>query len=97
MLCTTCGRELDPQGVCSNCTTADPLPSSTSPPGQSFLPVQTQVKANPFKTAVFTLLSVAFFALVLLLNYLKALRWAGVINAESTGYMIGGVIFSSLL
>ena len=97
MFCTTCGRELDPQGVCSNCTTAEPLPSSTSQPGQSLLPVQTQVKANPFKTAVFTLLSVTFFALVLLLNYLKALRWAGVINAESTGYMMGGVIFSSLV
>lgn len=97
MLCTTCGRELDPQGVCANCATAALLPGSTSAPDQSFLPMHPQVKANPFKTAVFTLLSVAFFALVLLLNYLRALRWAGVMNAESGGYMMGGVIFSSLI
>jgi len=31
------------------------------------------------------------------LNYLRSMRWAGEMNPESSGYMLGGVIISGLL
>lgn len=46
------------------------------------------------KTVSLAILSFGFLVMVLWLNYRRALLWAGTITAESTGYMIGGVLFS---
>src|SRR5208282_3419067 len=73
------------------------LPVLSAPGGDAFPPSVKERPANRWKAALFTVLSVFLFALVVSLNYLRALRWAGFINAESFGYMMGGVIFYPLL
>jgi hypothetical protein len=65
--------------------------------GDPFLPVDTAAPGNRWKAALCTLLSVILFALVVWLNYLRAIRWAGLMTAEAFGYMLGGVIFNPLL
>jgi len=61
------------------------------------LPPQAAPEWKWVRSALLVVLALIFWALVLFLNYLRALRWAGVINAESSGYMLGGCIFSGLL
>lgn len=98
MTCLTCGSELDSAGNCARCRTPS-VPAAgvvQPPPGDPFLPVNTEVPANRWKAPLLTFLSILLFALVVWLNYLRALRWAGVLNPESFGYMWGGILFSSL-
>jgi hypothetical protein len=61
------------------------------------LTAKTEKIPSRWQSPVFTVLALLCFALVLLLNYLKAMRWAGVMNAESSGYMLGGVLISIVL
>jgi hypothetical protein len=100
MACPTCGFELDSAGNCAHCSTPAvsaapnyPLSYSVGP----FLPIETEVSGNRWKVPLFTWLSVILFVFVVWLNYLRAMRWAGVINDESLGYMFGGIIFNPLL
>lgn len=103
MSCSSCGAELDPAGNCAHCRTlavpAVPVPPdpNSSPPGDPFVPATTGALPNRWKAPLFTILSIVFLLLVVALNYLRALRWAGGINPESFGYMMGGIMFSVLL
>lgn len=100
MACPTCGSEIDSAGNCTHCPVLAVSAGSAYPlsyAGDPFLPAETAVHGNRWKAPLFTILSVPLFALVVWLNYVRALRWAGVINAESFGYMMGGVIFNTLL
>ncbi len=72
-------------------------PVASSPSGDPFLPARTEAPANRWKAPLFTILALVLFAFVVRLNYLRALHWAGVINAESFGYMIGGILVGLLL
>lgn len=92
MFCTTCGSELDPQGACPRCASIAPVIPATLPTGDAFVAARPKPAANKAMAVLFGILSIPLFALVLLLNYLRALRWAGVMNAESFGYMMGGVL-----
>lgn len=96
MFCTSCGSELSPQGQCPRCASSVPADASL-PTGDAFVAAPPEPAASGWKTAAFVVLSLPLFALVLFLNYLKALRWAGVMNAESFGYMIGGILVSVAL
>ena len=69
----------------------------SSPAGDPFAPSEKVVPANPWKEPVILVLAIGLFTLVIWLNYLRALIWAGVINPESSGYMMGGIFFSFLM
>jgi hypothetical protein len=97
MTCPTCGSELDSIGNCVHCATPAVPAVFSSPSGDPFLPARSEVPTNRWKAPLFTILALILFAVVAWLNYLKALAWAGLINAESIGYMMGGIIFSVLL
>lgn len=92
MHCTTCGGELDAQGLCTRCSLNAPVNSTAAPTGDAFSAERVHGSPSVLKTVAFVVLSLPLFAVVLLLNYVRALRWAGVINAESSGYMVGGVL-----
>lgn len=97
MFCTTCGSEVDAQGGCPKCS-ATALPGTTPPgTGDPFATAPGVVGQSRTKSVAFTSLALVFTALILALNYLKALRWAGVMNAESFGYMLGGVLVAFAL
>lgn len=97
MFCTTCGSELDAQGKCPRCTSALPVGNSLFPTGDAFGGAQSEPTASGFKIFALVVLSLPLYALMLFLNYLRALRWAGKMTAESFGYMMGGVMFSVAL
>ncbi len=103
MTCPSCGAELDPTGNCADCRTlavpAVSLPPAaiSSPAGDAFAPATAEALPSRSKAPLFTILATLLLALVVGLNYLRALRWAGVINAESFGYLMGGVFVSLLL
>jgi hypothetical protein len=101
MTCPICGGELDAAGNCAHCTvpatSAAPAAPATpavlsSPFGDPFSPAKTERPANRWKAPLFTILSLILFVFAVRLNYLRALHWAGVINAESFGYMLGGTL-----
>lgn len=92
MFCTTCGTELDSQRLCPRCGSSAPLSPAATPTGDAFAGARTEAAPSTLKTFAFVILSLPLFGLVLLLNFFRALRWAGVMNAESFGYMIGGVL-----
>jgi hypothetical protein len=100
MTCPSCGFELDATGNCAHCATlaapAVPAPLS-SPSGDPFVPATTEVPLNRWKAPLFTALAIILLVPVVGLNYLRALHWGGVINAESFGYMMGGALMSLLL
>jgi hypothetical protein len=50
-----------------------------------------------WQVAVFTVLAVLLCALVLWLNYIRAVRWAGVRNSESLGFMIGSCLVAFVI
>jgi hypothetical protein len=103
MTCPSCGSELDPTGNCAHCRTlavpAVPVPPAaiSSPSGDPFVPGTAEAFPNRWKAPLFTILSIILLVPVVGLNYLRALHWAGVINAESFGYMMGSVVISLLL
>jgi hypothetical protein len=92
MYCTSCGGELDARGLCLRCGSQAPLRPPVTPTGDAFAAARVEAVPSTLKTVAFVILSLLLFAVVLLLNYVRALRWAGVINAESSGYMMGGVL-----
>ena len=99
MTCAICGFELDSAGNCARCAKPSvPAASAVaSPPsGDPFLPAATEGPTNRWRDPLFAFLSTILLVPVVGLNYLRALRWAGVINAESFGYMMGGVLMSLL-
>jgi len=103
MTCPTCGSELDSTGNCAHCATrgvpAVPVSPATrpTPAGDPFLRDATEAPRNRWRAPLFTILAIILLVPVVGLNYLRALHWAGVINAESFGYMMGGVLTSLLL
>jgi hypothetical protein len=97
MTCPICGSELDSIGNCVPCATPAVPPVFSPPSGDPFLPARSEGPTNRWKAPLFTILALILFAVVAWLSYLKALAWAGLINAESIGYMMGGIIFSVLL
>jgi hypothetical protein len=103
MACPTCGSELDAAGNCIPCSQpaapAAPVTATNTafPLGDPYAPAVVETPPNRWKAPLFTLFAIIFFTLMICVNYLRALRWAGVINAESFGYMLGGILFSSLL
>jgi hypothetical protein len=97
MPCLQCGRELDAQGKCQFCALPVAPPEPPSRVGDASLYANPPDGLSPWKRAVPIVLSIVLFLLVLGLNYLRALRWAGVLNGESFGYMIGGCLVSIAL
>jgi hypothetical protein len=103
MACSTCGSELDSAGNCAHCRplvepmAPVPVAAGFSPSGDPFAPAAAEAPPQPWKAPLFTILAIVLLALVVGLNYLRALRWADVINPESFGYMLGGVTFSLLV
>jgi hypothetical protein len=98
MTCPTCGSDLDPTGQCAHCATlaVPAAPAAAAPPGDPFAPAPAEAPPNRWKAPLFAFLATILLVPVVGLNYLRALRWAGVINAESFGYMMGGVLMSLL-
>ena len=97
MLCPNCAREIVPQPVCPHCQWTIPSPSGSPPPGDAFQPAKPQSLPSPLKTSLLVAATLLAWALVLGLNYLRAMRWAGRMNAESFGYMIGGCLVPLLI
>lgn len=96
MLCPNCGRALDAQLNCSVCASAA-IHLASAPGGDAFLPAKPENILNKWKAPLLGVLATFFCALTLWLNYVRAIRWAGVMNAESFGYMIGGCLTSFLV
>lgn len=94
MYCTSCGSELDTQGLCPRCGARFPVSPVPAPTGDAFAGARAEAAPSTLKTVIFVILSLPLFGLVLLLNFFRALRWAGVLNAESFGYMMGGMLLS---
>jgi hypothetical protein len=90
MKCAECSKQI-PDGF------ADCPWCGATPPSDSSARVQGMFESLTPKTVSLAILSFGFLAMVLWLNYRKALVWAGTITAESAGYMIGGVLFSLLI
>lgn len=99
MTCPTCGSDLDPTGQCAHCATlaVPAAPAAAALPGDPFAPAPAEAPPNRWKAPLFAFLATILLVPVVSLNYLRALRWTGVINAESFGYMMGGVLMSLLL
>jgi hypothetical protein len=94
MQCLKCGRELDAQGKCQFCALPVTPPEPLSQIGDASLCANPQDSLSPWKGVVLTVLSIVLCLVILGLNYLRALHWAGILNAESFGYMIGGCLAS---
>jgi hypothetical protein len=94
MHCPTSGRELDLQGKCQFCGPRVASPEAPSPTGDAFQFAASQDGLSKWKSVILSVLSTVLAALVLGLNYMRALHWAGTLNPESFGYMIGGCLFS---
>jgi hypothetical protein len=90
MKCAECSKQI-PDGF-AGCPWCGATPSS-----DSSVPAQGMVEPLTLKTISLAVLSFGFLAMVLWLNYRRALVWAGTITAESAGYMIGGVFLSLLI
>ena len=93
MFCTACGSELDAQGNCLRCAPPVSVSPPTVPSGDAFVVTPSEVKTGYWKPLAIAL-SVPLFLFVLVLNFTRALRWAGTMTAESFGYMLGGVLVS---
>jgi hypothetical protein len=90
MKCAECSKQI-PDGF------ADCPWCGATPPSDSSARAQDMFESMTLKTVSLAVLSFGFLAMVLWLNYRRALAWAGTITAESTGYMIGGVFLSLLI
>lgn len=94
MDCTSCGSELDAQGLCPRCGSNVPLSSAATPTANAFAGARTEAAPSTLKTVAFVILSLLLFGLVLLVNFFTVLRWKGAKDAESFGYMTGGVLLA---
>ena len=92
MYCTACGSKIDPQGKCPRCSQFAGAASPSVPQGDAFFPPKIEKSPGNWQSPVLTVLAFLCFGLVFFLNYLKALHWAGVMNPEAVGYMIGGAM-----
>ncbi len=97
MHCTACGGEIDPQGKCPRCLPFAGAASPSVPQGDAFFPPKIEKSPGNWQSPVLTVIAFFCFGVVFFLNYLKALHWAGVMNPEAAGYMIGGVMVSSVI
>jgi hypothetical protein len=97
MICPNCAREIVPQTVCPHCQWTIPNPSGSPPPGDAFQPAKRQSFLSRLKTPVLVVCTLLAWALLLGINYLRAIRWAGVMNARSSGYMFGGCFMALLI
>lgn len=97
MYCTACGSEIDPQGKCPRCLPFAGAASPSVPQGDAFFPPKIEKSPGNWQSPVLTVIAFFCFGMVFFLNYLKALHWAGVMNPEAAGYMIGGVMVSSVI
>jgi len=97
MICPNCAREIVPQPACPHCQWAIPNPPDSAPKGDAFQPAKRQSFLSPLKTPLLVVCTLLTWALVLGINYLRAIRWAGVMNARSSGYMIGGCLMPLLI
>jgi len=97
MYCTACGSEIDPQGKCPRCLQFAGAASPSVPQGDAFFPPKIEKSPGNWQSPVLTVIAFFCFGVVFFLNYLKALHWAGVMNPEAAGYMIGGVMVSSVI
>lgn len=109
MACAICGGDLDAAGNCPRCASpaSPPPPPSLPPPLPSVpqflapsappIPVQTESQLKGWQAAGLAILAVLLCALVLLVNYQRALHWAGVMNPKAIGYMVGGCFVAFLL
>jgi hypothetical protein len=97
MICPNCAREIVPQPACPHCQWAIPNPQGSPPPGDAFQPAKKVSALASLKTPALIVAALLAWALILGLNYLRAMMWAGVMNAESFGYMIGGCLTSLFL
>lgn len=90
MKCAECSKQI-PDGF-DDCPWCGATPGSDSISESS-----SRSKDDALKGALFGLLSFSFAVLTVWLNYRRAVTWAGIVNAESIGYMFGGVLFSLLV
>lgn len=65
--------------------------------GDTFLAAKSPNLWERAKPAILVIAGLLLWFSILRLNYLRALRWAGVMNAEASGYMMGGCLTSLLL
>ncbi|HKW34990.1 MAG TPA: hypothetical protein VJN92_18410 [Candidatus Acidoferrum sp.] len=71
--------------------------SEALPVGDTFLAVKPPSFWERVKPAILVVAGLLLWLPILRLNYLRALRWAGVMNAEASGYMLGGCLTSLLV
>ncbi|HKW64905.1 MAG TPA: hypothetical protein VJN89_20285 [Candidatus Acidoferrum sp.] len=67
------------------------------PAGDTFLAARPPTLWERTKPIILVVAGLLLWFLILGLNYLRALRWAGIMNAEASGYMMGGCFMSLLL
>lgn len=97
MLCPSCGRELGSDQRCSSCgTVASANAPQILPGGDTFVSAKPPTLWQRSKPVILVVTGFLFWLLILGFNYLRALRWAGIMNAEASGYMIGGCLFPLL-
>lgn len=99
MLCPACQKEIaPPAAACPHC--AVPLGALGAPSGRevltSFVPSSPEsIKRS--QAMVYVTLACVFYAACIFLNYRRVLVWAGIMNAESSGFMLGGCFGAFLL
>jgi hypothetical protein len=97
MICPNCAREIVPQTVCPLCQWTIPTPSGSPPPGDAFQPAKRQSFLSRLKTPVLVVCTLLTWALLLGINYLRAIHYAGAMNAHAAVYMISGILTELLL
>lgn len=98
MRCTSCGHEIGSDQRCSSCGAVVPTNASEAPPnGVAFVSATPPTLWQRSAPIILVVAGLLLWGPILALNYLKALRWAGIMNAEASGYMIGGCLFSLLI
>lgn len=98
MQCPTCGLELGTDQRCPACETGTPLNSlGGQPVGDAFLAARSPSFWERAKPAILVIAGLLLWLAIFRFNYLRALRWAGIMNAEASGYMMGGCLTSLLI
>jgi hypothetical protein len=97
MICPYCAREIVLQPICPHCQWAIPNPQGSAPTGDAFLPAKRQSFLSRLQTPVLVVFTLLTWALLLGINYLRAIHWAGAMDAHAASYMIGGILTALLL
>jgi hypothetical protein len=87
MYCPSCGCEADAQGQCPVCAQTDPVAA-----GDAFASSRPEAPRPAWMVPVLGVVSVILWMLILAMNYVQAMTWAGVMKAELVGYLIGGCL-----